>query len=197
MTIPGEPPDSHPGSETVAAFLDGALSSSEAATVEEHFADCAACRLEFAEVHSAIMARRRRRRLIVAGPLVAAAAVLLLVLRLPPTPAPVGTLRSDSSSGVPAGGAIEVVSPVREVAVPAAGLAFRWRAAAAEPVRYALTLTDEQGNPLWSMETGDTVAVLPGTVVLSRDRTYLWYVDARLPGARSASSGIREFRTTP
>ncbi len=147
-------------------------------------------------MRTAIRARLRRRRLLLAAPAFAAATVVLVAVWSPEggTPSSPGVLRSDAAAA-----AIEVVSPPAEAAVPAGQLTFRWRAPPAPggSVRYVLTLTDARGNLLWTRETGDTVTALPDSVRLRPNQSYRWYVDARLPGARSATSGVKEFHTSP
>lgn len=186
--------DAHPSSQTLGAYLDGTLGASESAALETHLVNCQACRLESAGVMATIQARRRRKRLLFVVPaLAAAAAVLVVWLPRPGPPANGDVLRGDSVSGSLT---IEVLAPARDSPLPVAGVTFRWHAAA-QAIRYLLTLTDDRGNLLWTTETTDTLAVLPDSVVLGGGRAYLWYVDARLPGARSASSGVRGFRTSP
>jgi hypothetical protein len=69
---------------------------------------------------------------------------------------------------------------------------FAWHAGDAGS-RFKLTLVDEQGATLWSVDTGDTVVTPPHDVFLAPGRTYFWYVDALGADGRSMTSGAHRF----
>jgi hypothetical protein len=186
----------HLPADTVSAYLDGALELAARDRVEEHLAGCPECRADLANVTDLLRRRRRRRRVLVAIPL-ATAATLLLVFRIdnPGSPLP-DRFRADS---VDAG--VDIVSPPEGATVGTGSVSFRWRTPSGTPplapVLYRITVTDDRGGLIWKSESRDTGIVLPDTVILTRDRTFLWYVDALLPGARAASTGIHAFRVAP
>ncbi len=62
---------------------------------------------------------------------------------------------------------------------------------------YVLTVTDENGDVVWTAETSDTSLVLPRGVDLKSGSRYYWYVDALLDDARSSTTGVREFTIRP
>jgi anti-sigma factor RsiW len=49
MDQPGEVPSQCPSDETLAAYLDGALTEEEREKIEEHLVDCTKCRRVVAE----------------------------------------------------------------------------------------------------------------------------------------------------
>lgn len=69
---------SHLEAHTVAAYVDGRLSSSDAAGAEAHLAECATCRAEVVQVNAIVRRRRPRRRYV--GALAAAAVLILLMV---------------------------------------------------------------------------------------------------------------------
>jgi anti-sigma factor RsiW len=198
MTTSDDTLSPHLPTETVSAYLDRALSESEAAAVEEHLAHCAACRTDLAEVGALLRKRRRRRRLVAVVPAIAAAAAaVLLVVRIPgggPVPE---QLRSDQPPGEAT--TIGILAPAADAVVSPDSVVFRWQAAGGDTgaALYRVTVTDERGDIVWTAETRETRIAAPSTVRLARDRSYLWYVDALLPGARSARSDLHDFRTSP
>jgi hypothetical protein len=74
------------------------------------------------------------------------------------------------------------------------GLAFSWAAASAE--RYRLVLSNEEGTPLWSTDTKDTVMTLPDSVILSSGASYFWQVDAVQAGV-TATTRLQRFTVVP
>ena len=68
----------HLDAHVVAAYLDQTLPDTEAATVEEHLANCTACRSEVVALGELVRPRQSRRWLQYTGVTIAAAAALLL-----------------------------------------------------------------------------------------------------------------------
>jgi len=62
--------------------------------------------------------------------------------------------------------------------------------------RYRLRLYDDQGDVLWSLETPDTVVMLPDSVRLSRRVTYFWKVEAQTEWRRWVTSDLVQFQLT-
>ena len=125
---------------------------------------------------------------------VAAAAVVTLVLATPfgrqllftDTESPT---RSSATEGTVAIGAI---APVEGDLVGREGLTLLWHSMSAE-TSYQITLTNPQGDVVWTARTPDTTAAVPPTVELIADASYYWYVDALLKDGRPATTGIQRF----
>jgi hypothetical protein len=178
----------HLPDEILAAYLDGALSSSEQGAAETHFADCRACRGRLLRASEAVTNRnpRSRRLPLASGVAVAAAAVAVVFFNVPdPAPEP-PTLRNGQVDAAviavvqPPLGA-EVVSPVR----------FVWHSFRPD-LRYRFTITTTEGIEVWTTDTTDTVLVQPQNVELMDGDTYLWYVDALLADGSSISTGVSD-----
>lgn len=183
----------HLSPETVAAWLDHRLGDEARAAAAAHLASCADCRQEIVELQ-ALLAEpsflRSPRRILY--PLAAAAAVMLAI-GIPaarsawfgPPPALVNRTQPGASARLMA------ISPVADAALDGTPT-FSWHAADAGS-RFKLTLVDEQGATLWSVDTGDTVVALPREIALVSGRTYFWYVDALGADGRSMTSGAQRF----
>ena len=102
-------------------------------------------------------------------------------------------MRGEQSEGVPTFGSI---GPTDGARVGPDGVLFLWHSAG-DAAHYRITLTDEQGDVAWALRTSDTAVALPSEVRLERGRTFYWYVDALLDGARSATTGVRGFVAAP
>lgn len=187
-------PYEHLGPEVVAAYLERSLPPAEEVRVQDHLARCAPCRREVVAVGRLVRSGPPRRawpRPLWAA--AAAAAVLALGTPLiqnrlvdagPGLPAP------DRSPAVPAA-RLDARVPGEDVIVDAGvGVVFTWSAVPPGGT-FRVSLLDDRGNRVWSEETGDTTAVLPGSVRLERDRAYFWYVDALGPDGRSTTTGPR------
>jgi len=189
-------PVRHFEADTVAAYAERRLPASERARFEEHLATCASCREELVAI-CRILVSRRTSRLRTSLHFAAAASVVLLVS------VPLIRYGRDDGAGLgpaphrgsPAPGVeVETVLPQAESEVPwGAPLRFVWRDIG-EGGTFRLTLLDEAGNLVWTVDTGDTTAVAPEHLPLERGGTYFWYVDALSPDGRSATSGPRSFR---
>ena len=133
-----------------------------------------------------------RVRWIAVGLPAAAAAVLAVVLLGPATrdatdDTPV--LRGEQVEGTVL---FEAVSPINGTEVSRDSLVFRWRSEGAQ-AHYVMTLTDENGDIVWTTGTSDTTLGLPRDVGIVSGQQYFWYVDALLEGARSSTTGVQEF----
>jgi hypothetical protein len=74
------------------------------------------------------------------------------------------------------------------------GLTFSWAASRAE--RYRIVVSNEEGTPVWSADTRDTVMTLPDSVTLERGGSYFWQVDAVQAGV-TATTRLQRFTIVP
>lgn len=201
--------DGHLDSREIARYLDDELDAEERARLEEHLAGCPDCRAALREAWGARSWWRRRRWSHVAIPVGVAAAAALLFVALPfeeagdssvpsgGSPAPSSVERAPG----PAGGGVARF-PVRRPAEGATvsdaseGVVLVWAPLPGE-VTYEVTLTGEDGTPMWTATTRDTVTRVPADVGLEPGGLYLWYVDALLADGRSATTGTRSFEVAP
>jgi len=178
----------------IAAYLAGSVTGTDRDQMERHLTICDPCRLEMVAGSRDVPRPNPAKWVAVAVPL-AAAAVMATLLLLPsgprPDPAtPVSpVLRGESSEGVPTFDALE---PADGETVGAAGIQFGWRSKGSD-AHYSLTLADAQGDVVWTRTSPDTVLALPDEILLEAGSTYFWFVDALLPGARFATTGIQKF----
>ncbi len=177
--------------ELISAYLGQEVSADEQQAVQQHLLTCKECRLDLAEA-SELGAVPRRVRWLAVGLPAAAAAVLAVVLLGPAmrdatddTP----VLRGAQAEGTER---FEAVSPINGTEMSRDSLVFRWRSEGTQ-AHYVMTLTDENGDVLWTTGTSDTTLGLPRNVGLVSGQTYFWYVDALLEGARSSTTGVQEF----
>lgn len=179
-------------SEQIAAYLDGGLAPEERDGLEGHLFVCPECRRDLAEA-SDLAGPRRARWLVLAVPIAAAAALILLFIGVPDRSPQqdVSRLRSPTTATP-----LAIVSPLDGSASHPDSLVFRWRAAGAD-AHYVFTLTDAQGDVVFTNDLPDTTLVLPRSVGLNPGRPYFWWVDALLDGARSTSTGVQEFGLEP
>ena len=185
----------HLDAETVAAYVEGLLERPRQEETERHLATCRACRDEVVEVRGLLAAQHpavRRLRLFV--PLAAAAAALLMVgVPLARTWNVEANQPAVARTPEERSGGLSVVAPLPDASV-ASGTSPRFVWHAADPgSRFTLTLVDDGGAALWTIETGDTSVALPPDVSLSPGRTYFWYVDALGTDGRSLTSGATRF----
>lgn len=177
--------------EMIAAYLGHEVSGEGRQAVQQHLLTCKECRVDLAEA-SELGAVRRPVRWLAVGLPAAAAAVLAVVLLGPSmrditddTP----VLRGEQAEGTVR---FEAVSPINGTEVSRDSLLFRWRSEGAQ-AHYVMTLTDENGDIVWTTGTSDTTLGLPRDVGLVSGQEYFWYVDALLEGARSSTTGVQEF----
>lgn len=150
-----------------------------------------------------VEAAPHRRRTIGWGLAVSAAAAAIALFVLVDRPAldqPPGRVADDSVFRSAPGPSSERV-PRIEVIAPAAraradSLRFVWRSSARDAL-YRLTITDLAGEIVWEGTSPDTTRVLTPDEGIVSGRDYLWYVDAILPDARVATSGIHRVHTSP
>ena len=85
---------------------------------------------------------------------------------------------------------VAVIVPEDGASVRRTDLSFVWRSVEAD-ARYRFTLTNVLGEDIWSVDTADTVLIVPDDVSLQPGESYLWYVDALLLDGRSVTTGTR------
>jgi anti-sigma factor RsiW len=182
----------------LAAYLDDALGPAERLTVEGHLDECVECREELVavakitapEMTPARSGFRTRRWWV---PAAVAAGVGALTLFRPTAPTPPATLErpGGASESMPR---VTVVAPSGGVSASGRDLVFTWRALAADT--YRLTLLTETGELVWTLDSADTVAALPSSLVLTAGASYFWRVEAIADGI-SASSGVQRIEIAP
>jgi hypothetical protein len=188
-----KPQPEHLADDQFLAYLEHRLDSAEQARVEEHLAGCPRCR---DDLLAAVRVRRsqRARRYAAIGIPAAAAAVLALVLVGQGTrvgsQAPMFRASNDAASTV------VIVSPTDGETLQAGRIVFVWDDIA-ESARYRFTLTNSDGDDIWTADLTDTTATLPTTVALVGTQTYFWYVDVFLPNGASATSEVHGFTIIP
>jgi hypothetical protein len=193
----------HPDEEALAAYLDGTLSDLEVAEMERHLDECRACRVlvsgsarVLAEPAPVPKPAARPRLTSVRAIIAIAASLAVIVLaRRDSTPTP-GVVRTSTPATIPGEGlaSIRVHAPLDGDSVRAGGLTFSWGAASAE--RYRLVVSSEDGTPVWSTDTRDTVMALPDSVTLQRGASYFWQVDAVQAGV-TATTRLQRFSVVP
>ena len=185
-------PTQHLRSRLVAAYVARRLDAEERAAAESHLAVCAECRREVIEVSGLLQRRRRTAQLLpVAG--IAAAAVLTLLAGVSliggPETGSTGAVRAP----VAPEHALTAVMPAPNASLSTGDeILFVWSAADVGST-YRLTVLDETGGPVWSVETGDTVAVLPAHAGPGGPGTYFWFVDALASDGSTLTSGAQRF----
>lgn len=177
----------------IAAYLAAEVSPAERKLVQRHVLTCAQCRRDIAEAAELTGKPKARPWMTVAIP--AAAAALLLFALLPsPGPSPdETTLRGPGFEGVQH---FAVVAPADGASPRLDSLAFIWRSEGPD-VHYVLTVTDENGDIVWTAATRDTSLVPLRETTFRSNEVYFWYVDALLEGASSSTTGVREFSIRP
>ena len=181
----------HMSADRISAYLGGGLSESDRNAFERHLLVCADCRQDLAEA-SELVGAKRSRWLTVGAPL--AAAAILAVVVMPITTWNEGpTLRGPQLEGV---AEFAVVTPSDDAVVNPDSLVFQWRSVGVD-AHFQFTLTDANGDVVYTGGTPDTALTLPRSVGLTPGAIYFWYVDALLPGARSTTSGVQEFVIQP
>ncbi len=189
---PERPIPDHLENGEVAAYLDRALSPSDRSRIEEHLADCDACRAEVIEVARLLRTQPRRRDWYVPlGVAAAAAAVLLLVWprpveepALPPNFREPVVSTTAAPSAIAPRGAIVAASRFVWTGVPHAD-------------RYRLTVFDATGRVVWETQTGDTAVGLPESIRLQREASYFWKIEAQTGWNRWVGSDLIEFSLGP
>jgi hypothetical protein len=192
----------HLNPNEIARYLDHGLSAEARDSVERHLDACDQCRAELGEsarlsdsftpVTTDIKRRAQSWRWIPAGisAAVAAAALLIFVIN-PYRPQKAPSLPAERGAYFGEGRApIERISPAPNAITGARGLIFRWHTSPA--ALYRFTLLTQSGEPVFSVDTQDTVVSVPDSIVFTSGRNYFWRVDGTENGVVS-STGATPF----
>ena len=187
-----------------AGYLDHDLSPAERLAVEDHLDQCVECRGELVDLvkltapdETPVLSGQRRlisaRWWVPAAVAAGLGALALFRAGTPTTPAPSPLERpgAGASESMPR---VTVVGPSNGAVMPRQDLRFTWRPRAADT--YRLTLLTETGELVWTVDTSDTVAALPPSLVLTAGARYFWRVEAIADGI-SASSEVQRLEITP
>jgi hypothetical protein len=187
--------DPHLKDDTLAAYLDRALPPGARRAADTHLSDCLACRDELVAMTALLDARRTLRWVRLGAPAVAlaAAAMAFMMLGTWRTTGSPGDRMRDSTPASVARERVTVVTPSDGDTVAPERLPFEWRAFGSGGT-YLLRLSDESGVR-WTIDTADTIVVLPDSVHLDRGRAYHWWVDGLTADGRAVTTGVRRFRT--
>lgn len=168
--------------DQVAGFLAGALGPAERSEVAGHLDGCVECRHELiavggmvADQAAAVVAppTSRRRRLTAVGMAIAAGIAVIAFVRGRPEET---VVRADGTPGMGEGvPAIGIVEPLDGAEVKDS-VVLRWRSAGRDS--YHVFLLSEDGRPLWSIQTADTVVRVPASVAVEPGAMYFWRADA-------------------
>ena len=191
----------HPGSQDVAAYLDGSLTAAAKAEMQDHLAECDKCRAEVSELAELLHGGTRRRRWTIAAPAAAAAAAAVFLFAGPlarqATEPPGSVVRAPGAAAdreaVPT---VQILSPPLDAEVIRDGLTFSWEPVGTDAL-YRLTLTDEAGDPVWAVETSEPSIEPPEDLNLEPGVLYFWYLDALLPDGQSHTTDVRVLRILP
>ena len=186
----------HPLAEDIAAWIDRRVDRPTRARLAAHFAACAECRAELGEACALLdvpvppLRAAWAPRVGVLAASAAGIAALLLVVPLLREPASVPRYRAPAPAAAPEGIAlIEVAEPTSPV--PATGEhTFAWRGTGPGAL-YRFTLTDAQGDVIFTATTARTLVRVPAGTPLTPGHTYYWHVDALLDGVRTATTRVQ------
>jgi len=189
--------DSHLTPDQVTSYLGRSLPPEERARIALHLDTCGECRDELIEVGSTAADYRtlihppaalRLRRLLMPVAIAAAASLAAIAVYRGRTPTHDSVVRAtDSPRADESAPAIEVVGP-EDGARMADSVVLRWRSVGQGS--YQVFLLSEDGRPVWTAQTTDTVVRVPSAIVLPPGATYFWRVDAMANGI-VASTGVR------
>jgi len=179
--------------EIVAAYLAHETTADEHRAAQQHLLTCGTCRADVAAAAALTAGRRPRRWVAVVIPAAAAAVALFLIVPGQGTRPDLTTTRGPGTEGVRQ---FATVTPGDGTPVTADSVVFRWRSEGPR-AHYVLTVTDQNGDVVWTAGTPDTSLVPPRGAGLKPGNRYFWYVDALLEGARSSTTGVREFTIRP
>ena len=103
-------------------------------------------------------------------------------------------VRTPSADGAPAEGLsiLAALRPLNGDTVAGTGLTFIWGASSAQ--RYHFVLANDEGTPVWTVDTPDTSLALPDSIALLPARVYFWHADA-MRGGLAATTRLQRFTT--
>jgi hypothetical protein len=192
----------------MAGYLDRDLSDEERRRVVQHLDSCDVCRAEVVatsrllaeDVSSAeapappVRGVRRRWRARGAAGLAAAAALAAILLVRPGGVPPAHDAAERERFMTEGVDRLAVHAPADDGTVRRDDLRFTW--ADRGTGSYRITITAEDGRPVWSQALADTTVVPPTTLDLAAGERFFWYVDAISAGV-VARSGAHSFVVAP
>jgi hypothetical protein len=181
--------DRHLEADEIAAYVDGAAAGNARAAIQAHLAACAECRAEVAEVLPIVRTLPRTRPVWRQIWIPAAAAAALALLWAGPRALREPALDEHREEAVTMTASPRAVAPVGAVD---SVTVLVWSSVPSAD-RYRARLFDSDGTVIWEHETGDTVAVLAGSVALRPRLSYYWKVEAHTGFDRWAGSDLTEF----
>lgn len=175
--------------ESIAAFAEGTITSSDRAIAAAHLATCAHCREEVASVARLVEAPAVKRAIgnipavgggrhwgrVISGTVVIGALAAGLVFMLVPTSSKLTQPRYREES-VTGAAAPRLVAPLGVVSAPDS---FRWTSVPRAD-RYRVTVFARDGSVIGEAETRDTAITLTDFVRQAPDDSILWRVEAHV-----------------
>jgi len=202
----GAPPSECLDAIALAELADGRSDPARHASRIAHVAGCARCREQLSSIvrllsdeevaaelrplNPATVPGRARHGWIRAAPLVAAAVIVAIALPRYVRSTRVTPVHRESTDAVGTGPA--VLSPTGDVKE---ARVLRWSALPGAD-RYRVTLYDASSRVVFETEAQRTSVVLPDSVTIVPERSYLWKVQARTGIGRWEASDLIEFRLT-
>lgn len=187
----------HLATEDVAGFVDRSVSVERRVEIENHLAECDACRAEVVAITRMVREKPSTMRpLLLALGLSAAAIFVITVAPLvqdTTVPSPLILRQSEQGEGA---GEVEILSPLTGGVFDDVERRLQWRAQEGDAV-YRVTITREDGEGIWTASTSGTVLAVADSVALVPGGHYYWWVDALLRGGSIATSGVHEFTMPP
>ena len=195
---------SHPTAGEMADFADGVSTDRDRARVEEHLAECSACREDLrivAEATRRSEGTSRGRWLTGAAATVAATAAAVVLLLF--APAMLDDSRDvvrrgpgDSLNGGGSAASLTVVSPSAGETIAAGSPRFVWRSAGPD-AHYRFHLATAAGDPIAAVTTPDTVVTSLDDARLVPGTEYYWWVDALRADGSNLETGLQHIAVVP
>jgi len=193
----------HLSDSDLAGLVDNRLDPADRRRVVAHLDACEECRAELVAVtglarnvsssHRFIVSSGHRRRTLTltwAGALAAGLAGILIYRGAIGAGTSTDTVRAPVIGSADAAPRIVAVGPRDGASLQAdSSRVFTWRAYQADSYRFLLLAED--GTPLWTFDTHDTVLVLPADISLIAGQTYFWRVDAHADGITASTGTMR------
>lgn len=194
----------HLSDSDLAGFVENRLDPAARRWAVAHLDTCDECRADLIAItglvsgapvsssHRLIVSSHRRRAwtLAGAGALAAGLAGILVYRGAIDSGTSTETVRTPVIGSADAAPRIVAVGPRDGASLQAdSSRSFTWRAYEAD--NYRFLLLEEDGTPLWTFDTHDTVLVLPPDVSLVGGRTYFWRVDAHADGITASTGTMR------
>jgi hypothetical protein len=194
----------HPTAGEMADFADGVSTDRDRARVEEHLAECPACREDLRIVVEAMRpsegtSRRRWLTGAVATMAATAAAVVLLLFAPAMLDDSRDVVRRGPGDSLDVGGSaasFTVVSPATGATVAAGSPRFVWRSAGPD-AQYRFHLATAAGDPIAAVTTPDTVVTSLDEARLVPGTEYYWWVDALRADGSNLETSLQRIVVVP